>query len=38
MKAVPVVVAVLVSSAAALDNGLAQTPPMGFRTWNQVST
>lgn len=35
--AVVAVVAVL-RSAAALDNGLAQTPPMGFRTWNQVST
>ena len=26
----------LIAGAGALDNGLARTPPMGFRTWNQV--
>ena len=27
-------VAVLLPSVAALDNGLARTPPMGFSTWS----
>ena len=30
----PLLAALLLHSSAALDNGLALTPPMGWRSWN----
>lgn len=35
MLAVPVTLALLLGSASGLDDGLATSPPMGWRSWNQ---